>query len=75
MTTGDNSLGNGEKLRKRHLVDKPHVVTKPCDELLSGRGAWLEKPTAGAGEEAGGRMEVMVVLRSGRCEGEKGTHE
>lgn len=35
----------------------------------------MEKPTAGAGEEGGGRMEVMVVLRSGRCEGEKGTYE
>lgn len=51
VTTGDNSLGNGEKLRERHLVDQPHVVTKPCDELLSG------------GMELGWRNQQLVQVR------------
>lgn len=51
VTTGDNSLGNGEKLRERHLVEKPHVVTKACDELLSG------------GMELGWRNQQLVQVR------------
>lgn len=71
-----NSLGNGEKLLERHLVEKPHVVAKPCDELLSGGTelGWRNQQLVQE-RRMGGRMEVMVVLRSGRCEGEKGTHE
>lgn len=36
MRTGDNSLGNGEEPQEHHLVEKPLVVTKPCDKLMSG---------------------------------------
>lgn len=59
VRTGDNSLGNGEKPLERHLVEKPHVVTKPCDELLSG------------GMELGWRNQQLVQER--RMGGEDGS--
>lgn len=51
------------------------LLRKTCHELLPGEMELVEgKAIAGAGEEDGWRMEVMIVLRNGRCEGEKSSH-
>lgn len=51
------------------------LLQKACHELLSGEmELGEEKLTAGAREEDGCVMEVMIVLRNGRCEGEKSSH-
>lgn len=51
------------------------MLQKACRELLSGEMVLgEEKLTAGAGEDDWWRMEVMIVLRNGRCEGDKGSH-